>query len=87
VIIQAVIVLALGALLGILSFLAPLMGATTVIPPEVASSAVQVFSLISYFIPIGGLLPIVIFFGAADGALVAWRLAMRIKSFIPFFGN
>ena len=78
-----IITIILSVVLGIINTVVPVIGAGMAIPPEVAGSITQVLSLISYFVPIGGLIPMLLIIGVLDGAIIGWRLALRIINFLP----
>lgn len=56
------------------------------IPSGVVDSASIIFSYIGYFLPVKGLIPIIVLGLALDNAHLIWTVVLRIKSFIPTMG-
>lgn len=56
------------------------------LPDGVMSGASTVLGYVGYFLPIKGLLPIIVLGLALDNAQLIWAIVLRIKSFIPTMG-
>lgn len=57
------------------------------IPSNVLQAGTAIFKGVGYFIPIAGLVPILLINIAIDGFKLIMAIVVRIKSFIPTMGS
>ena len=57
------------------------------LPQGIASALGSVFQGIGYVIPFWAILPILALSFLFDHLKIFWAIALRLKSFVPFWGN
>jgi len=85
-IIEAILNVFFGLTRGIINFL-PLINLDDLPFSGADSWVIQILVIVAYWTPISALLPLIIFTVSVEVIQFKWAVFLRLKSFIPTWGN